>query len=107
MRSNIIAKRLIQLNPKSEIDVKQKRGRWSEARAYILKQDNTKIDGRLPVEKGNIPRDYTKKEEAIREGGLKKALEEKVDKIIKYPSGCKLVKELIGKKSEKRTVILI
>ena len=112
--SNSLAKLLIGCNPGSEVDVQQKHGKWSTAREYVMKQDETKITGRVPIEFGKIPRDLTSKEEkeeetnrvveAIKEGGLKQVLEEKAEYLIKYPSGCKLVKEIAGERSRKRTI---
>lgn len=113
--SRTLAKEIICCNKGSEVDVESLKGKWSEAREYVMKQDVTKITGRPPVESGKCPRDYTRKEErkieienvveAIKEKGLKGALEENAEYIMKYPSGCKLVKEIAGKRSVKRTVM--
>lgn len=113
-RSNSLAKLVIGCNIGSEVDVQPLRGKWSDARAYVLKQDSTKIQGRPPTETGKCPRDTSKKQEVeaecekivetIREDGLKGVVDSMAEYILKYPSGCKLIKELTGKRSEKRTV---
>lgn len=112
--SNRLAKELIKINPGCEIDVQQKKGRWSEAIKYVKKQDDTKISGRVPVEWGTVPRDYLTKEERreeakelvelIKERGLEGVVEERAEMILKHPLGCKMIKELVEEESKKRTV---
>lgn len=114
-RSNTLAKDMIKENPGAEVDVEVKRGSWLEARNYVMKQDETRIEGRRPVEEGKAPRNWTVKKEReeemdrlaeqIKEGGLKRVVRENPEYIIKYPNGCKLANELIGVRSEKRTIL--
>ncbi len=118
-KSNILAKEIIDLNKGCEVDVELKKGTWNDAREYILKQDHTKIEGRVPIEVGILPREYKKKEkgggdnkreealdvaEIVKEQGLLGLVEEKPEMILLYPNGCKTIKELVSKRSEKRTV---
>lgn len=114
-RSNTLANDIIKENPGSEVDVELKRGSWMEARNYVMKQDETKIDGVVPEEEGKAPRNWmarSEREEAlnklmeqIKENGLKGVVKENPEYIIRYPNGCKLANELIGAKSEKRTIL--
>lgn len=118
-RSNQLAKDLMECNKNSEIDVQMKRGTWKSALEYIEKQDATKINGRPPVIIGEIPREYkkinengkeTKEEEAknvvdiVKEQGLLGLIEEKPESLLRFPNGCKTIKELLVEKSEKRTM---
>lgn len=112
--SRKLAADLIRLNPGSEIDVQIKRGSWEQAIGYITKQDETKIEGMPPVIEGDRPKDRTSKEERkeeaetvveiIKERGIKGVLEEDAESLLKFPNGCKLINEIVGRRSEKRTV---
>lgn len=114
-RSNVLANDIIKANRGSEVDVEMKKGSWMEARNYVMKQDETRIRGRDPIEEGKPPRSWTAKteraeemeklSEQIREGGLKKVVKDNPEYIIKYPNGCKLINELIGARSNKRTIL--
>lgn len=114
--SNVLAKEIMRCNSGCEVDVERRRGSWEAARNYIMKQDETAIPGRVPIEWGEIPRDYGsgKKTEKINEakeiaemisgGGMRKIAEERPDIVLKHPQGCKTLKEVLGNPSEKRTV---
>lgn len=113
--SNRLASEIIKENPGSECDVEVKKGKWEQAENYILKQNDTRINGRIPVVWGSRPQDYTRKEEreeecrnvinAIKESGLKGALEAYPSYIIERPNGCKLASSLINRENKKRTIM--
>lgn len=114
--SNRLAKELLESNKGCEIDIQQKRGKWVEARNYVLKQDNTSIEGRIPVESGTMPKDYTSKEERreeaekivniIKDKGLTGMIEENAEIVLKHPMGCRLINDLVEKDAKKRTVMV-
>uniref|UniRef100_A0AAU8H4Q9 Rep n=1 Tax=CRESS DNA virus TaxID=3138951 RepID=A0AAU8H4Q9_9VIRU len=112
--SNRLAANIMKINPGCEISVERRRGTWKEALDYIDKQDETKIDGMPPVREGKEPREKERKMDkeermkmivdTIKDSGLKGLVENDAEAILKYSSGCKTIRNLVGPSAEKRSL---